>query len=64
MNSYIMVTFNIAYLVADLMIRIVPIYADAGFFTTPVKRCPHHVAPTDPLNQGTLGPNYLKIPVS
>jgi hypothetical protein len=53
MNKFIMATFNVGSDPPDgLNIRIMPIYAVAGFSSVPVRRCPNHASPDDANNQG------------
>ena len=52
MNKYVLAQFNVGQNPPnDLAIRITPIYAVAGFFTSPVRRCPNHASPQDPSNE-------------
>ena len=51
MNKYVIAQFHLGDNVPQgLSIRLVPIYAVAGFFTMPVERCPNHAAPSDQTN--------------
>ena len=52
MNKYVIAQVNVGHNPPnDLAIRILPIYAVAGFFTTPVRRCPNHTSRQDPSNE-------------
>ena len=52
MNKYVLAQFNVGQNPPnDLSIRILPIYAVAGFFTSPVRRCPNHASRQDPSNE-------------
>ena len=37
-----------------LVVRVLPIYAQAGFYRSPVKRCPNHASPEDPTNRDPI----------
>ena len=51
MNKSVLASFNIgAYVQDGLVIRVVPIYPEGSFYTMPVRRCPNHATPQDPLN--------------
>lgn len=55
MNKYVLGRFNIGPNPPEgLIVRAVPIYAVAGFFTSPVKRCPNHASLDDPSNHDQM----------
>ena len=52
MNKFVCASFIVGHSPPDgLFIRALPIYAQAGFFTSPVKRCPNHASPDDHTNK-------------
>ena len=52
MNKFVRASFVVGHSPPDgLLIRALAIYAQAGFFTSPVKRCPNHAAPDDHTNK-------------
>ena len=55
MNKYVRASFHLGPNPPEgLMIRALPIYAVAGFFTAPVRRCPNHAAHGDPSNRDPM----------
>jgi len=55
MNKFVNASFSVGPSPPDgLLIRALPIYAQAGFFTSPVKRCPNHAAPDDHTNKDLM----------
>ena len=55
MNKDVLATFNVGSQPTDgLVVRVLPIYAQAGFYRSPVKRCPNHASPEDPTNRDPI----------
>ena len=55
MNKFVRASFNVGPSPPEgLCVRAVPIYAQAGFFTSPVRRCPNHAAAEDPTNKEVM----------
>jgi len=55
MNKFVRASFIVGHSPPDgLLIRALPIYAQAGFFTSPVKRCPNHASPDDHTNKDPM----------
>ena len=52
MNKDVLASFNVGSQPTDgLVVRVLPIYAQAGFYRSPVKRCPNHASAEDPTNR-------------
>ena len=55
MNKDVLASFNVGSQPTDgLVVRVLPIYAQAGFYRSPVKRCPNHASPEDPSNRDPI----------